>query len=535
MDTDCLPFLEIPGTTRLFLDFLQRKPEVQSFYPASTHPIDQLATFARTVARPSAISQVAQILKRQNQAWSASSETLTNIDRLATGASAVVTGQQVGLFLGPAYTFHKAVTVIRLSRELCNRGVDAVPIFWMASEDHDLAEVNHVTVPDKDGGLQRLQTGSSAAGQMPVGEIPLNADLMPLIDQLAELLGDSESEIIRVLRDAYVPGASFSAAFAQAMSRIFGKHGLILLDPSDPALHRVSERIYESAAVKSEELTRALLTRNKELQEAGYHVQVKVTNSSTQLFFRNGNARQAVQRKNDHFGANGKQWTAEQLRQQIADTPESFSPNALLRPVVQDYLLPTAAYVAGPAEIAYFAQSEIIYRQLLGHSMPIWPRFSATLIEPRLDHWMRKYGVGLRDVLLPKEDFTTALARRTIPADLKEDFDRSHEQLEKLLRPLQRSLGHVDPTIAAASEVAARKMRYQLERLESRAARAHLRREDALERQAGLISSSLFPNRELQERQIAGIYFLARHGTELLDRLIAQMRPECSDHQIVRL
>lgn len=533
MDTDCLPFREIPGTTRLFLDFLQGKPEVQAFYPASTLSIDQLAKHAGTIVPASNVQQVAEVLRRQNQAWNAGAETLKNIERLTAGARAVVTGQQVGLFLGPAYTLYKAVTAIRLARELSARGLDAVPVFWMATEDHDLAEVNHVTLPAKEGGLQRLQTSSATATQTPVGEISLDGDVTQLIDQLAGLVAGSE--IVGIVRNTYVPGASFSSAFAKLMTRLFGRHGLILLEPSDPALHRIARPIYESAVQKSDEITRALLARNKELEAAGYHAQVKVTNSSTPLFFRNGNARQAVQRKNGHFAANGKQWSGEQLRQEIADRPELFSPNALLRPVVQDSLLPTAAYVAGPAEIAYFAQADVIYRQLLGRNTAIWPRFSATLVDERIGRWMQKYGLGLRDVLQPKQDFTAALARRTIPADLKEDFDRSREQLERILNPLRRSLQALDPTIAAAGEVTTRKMRYQLERLESRAARAHLRREDVLERQAALISSTLFPNRELQERQIAGVYFLGKHGLEFIDRLIAQARPDCPGHQIVRL
>jgi bacillithiol synthase len=533
LDPDCLPFREIPGTTRLFLDFLQHKPEVQSFYPNSTPSLDQLANHARSVKPASTIPQVAEILKRQNAGWNASPESLKNIERLAGGACAIVTGQQVGLFLGPAYTLYKAITAIRLAQELSARGVDAVPIFWMASEDHDFAEVNHVTLPDKQGDLQRLDIGSRNAGQITVAEIALNNDVDQLLDRFAGLVDGAE--IVRLLRETYAAGSSISDAFARAMSSLFAKHGLILLNPSDAALHQVAEPILGAAALQTEELNRALLARNKELDAAGYHAQVKVTGSSTQLFFHSGSARVAIHRKNGHFAANGKQWTAEQLRQEIADNPELFSPNALLRPVVQDFLLPTAAYIAGPAETAYFAQSEVLYRQLLGRSTPIWPRFSATLLEPRLSHWMRKYGLGLRDVLQPKEEFTATLARRTIPAELKEDFDRSREQLDKLLRPLQRSLDGLDPTIATAAEVAARKMRYQLQRLESRAARAHLRREDVLRRQASLISANLFPNRELQERQIAGVFFLASHGTELIDRLIAQMRPECFDHQIVRL
>jgi bacillithiol synthase len=195
--------------------------------------------------------------------------------------------------------------------------------------------------------------------------------------------------------------------------------------------------------------------------------------------------------------------------------------------------LPTAAYITGPAETAYFAQAQLVYERLLGKATPTWPRFSATLIEPRLASWMRKYGLRLSDVLQPKADFVTTLARRTIPADLKDDFDRSREQLERLLAPLLHSLRQLDPTVEAAGEVAARKLRYQLERLESRAARAHLRREQVLERHAKMLSSMLFPEKELQERHIAGIYFLARFGTELIDRLLTEYKPECRDHQVI--
>jgi bacillithiol biosynthesis cysteine-adding enzyme BshC len=317
------------------------------------------------------------------------------------------------------------------------------------------------------------------------------------------------------------------------MARLFSAHGLIVLEPSDPALHQIGSPIFGMAAQNAQSLAHALMARDKELEAAGYHSQVKVGGSSTLLFFLKDGARVPVHRKNSHFNVAGEHWTQSQLQERIAANPEMFTGNVLLRPVLQDYLLPTAVYITGPAETAYFAQAQIVYERLLGRTTPIWPRFSATLIEARLASWMRKYGLTLGDVLQPKDDFVAKLAERTIPADLKDDFDRSREQLERLLAPLLHSVQKLDPTVAAACEVAARKMRYQLERLEKRAARAHLRREAVLERHAALLSSTLFPEKELQERHIAGIYFLAKYGPELIDRLLEEYRVECHDHQVV--
>lgn len=533
MDSECLSMRDVPGTSRLFLDFLSHSLQIRPFYPTSTLSIDELMQAQQGEIPSDRRQRVATVLTHQNQRWNAQNETFNNIERLRNGARAVVTGQQVGLFLGPAYTIYKAVTVIRLARELTSRGVEAVPVFWLASEDHDLAEVNHTFIPDGSRGLRRLETASRAGESAPVGDIVLQDDVGALVEEIKALIGDSE--VVELVRGAYVPGKSFATAFAELMTKLFSSHGLILLEPSDPEFHEIGAPLLQLAAEKADVLTAALLSRNKELESAGYHAQVKVTNSSTLLFFLKDGTRTAVHRKNAHFSVNGEQWTAEEFQNRIAKNPELFTANVLLRPVLQDYLLPTAAYIAGPAETAYFAQVQVVYEHLLGRTTPIWPRFSATLIAPRLASWMRKYGLHLRDVLKPKDDFVRTLAKRTIPADLKDDFDRSREQLERLVGPLLHSLKKLDPSVAAAGEVSARKMRYQLERLEFRSARAHLHREQTLERHATLLTSMLFPERELQERHIAGVYFLGKFGTELIDRLIASYHPECPDHQVFSL
>jgi len=534
LDSQCLSFREVPGSSRLFLDFLAGNPQVHPFYPSSTLSLDELAMQARSIDIPNERrQQVANLLEKQNRSWNAGLEALANIEKLRQGACAVVTGQQVGLFLGPAYTVYKAITVLRLARELGARGVDAVPVFWLASEDHDLAEVNHVIVPDGQGGLQRLATASSGEDSAPVGRINLHSDVSSLIENLKSLVGDCE--VVDFIREAYRPGETFAAAFGRLMVRLFSRYGLIFLEPSGAQVHSIAAPLLQKAGQRAQSLTQALLDRGKELEAAGYHSQVKVTSASTLLFYLRDGARFPVHSKNGHFSVDGEHWSREDFETRISSHPELFTANVLLRPVLQDYLLPTATYVAGPAETAYFAQVQVVYDDLLGRSTSISPRFSTTLMDARLASWMRKYGLRLRDVLQPKDDFLTFLSRRTIPADIKDDFDRSREQLQRLLTPLLDSLKKLDPTLESAGEVAARKMQYQLQHLESRAARAHVHREQVLERHVNLLSSILFPEKELQERKIAGIYFLAKYGTALIDQLLEQYKPECHDHQVIEL
>ncbi|HET9742622.1 MAG TPA: bacillithiol biosynthesis BshC, partial [Terriglobales bacterium] len=280
MDTECLSFADVPGASRLFLDFLQCSPQLRTFYPVAPRTIDELSAHARTRTFDPAIrAAAAAILGRQNRAWHAGEQTIANIERLRRGACAIVTGQQVGLFLGPAYTLYKAITAVRIARDLTSGGVDAVPVFWMASEDHDLAEVNHVYLPDASGELRRLQTASHGALEQPVGSVVLDEDVAGLVAQLVDVVGSSP--LLDAVAESYRPGRTFTAAFALLMTRLFSQFGLILLDPADPELHKLARPTLESAAAHSDDLNQQLLARDQELEAAGYHAQVKVVNSST--------------------------------------------------------------------------------------------------------------------------------------------------------------------------------------------------------------------------------------------------------------
>jgi bacillithiol biosynthesis cysteine-adding enzyme BshC len=537
--SQCLPFSQIPHTTRLFADFLAYSPKVQPFFPRSPHFSDWLKDETRRLRYDAQRRErVTAILEHQNQAWGASPETPKNIARLRAGAATVVTGQQVGLFGGPAFSIFKALTAIKLADEASRAGVETVPVFWLATTDHDLAEINNVSIPRPDGSLEKLTAPSQGLPDAPVGTVTFGAEIEPVVEAAAGLLG--ESEVVGLLREAHRPGENFGSAFARLFARLFADWGVILLDASDPELHTIAEPIYCAAIERAAELDDALLARGRDLEAAGYHQQVKVTPSSTLLFTLRDGARVPVHRRenggsNPDFLIGEERISQAELLRRIAAAPHHFSANVLLRPVVQDYLLPTLAYTGGSAEVAYFAQAAVVYEALLGRITPIIPRFSATLIEPKPQALLERYGLGLPDLFHGPERLREHLAASILPQELQAALDNAGTALEKSLATIRDSLARLDKTLVDAADNAGSKMHYQLDQLRSRAVRAELRQSEVLSRHAELLINALYPEKNLQEREVAGIYFVARHGGELLRQLYDTIHTDCLDHQIISL
>jgi bacillithiol biosynthesis cysteine-adding enzyme BshC len=538
----CLPFSQIPHTTRLFTDFLAYTASVQPLYPRSPHFQDWLKEEAAAISYDSGRRErVTAILERQNKSWDASPKTLANLDRLRKGAAAVVTGQQVGLFGGPMFAIYKALTAVKLAEQATAAGVDAVPIFWLATYDHDLAEVNHISIPGPDGALHVLTTTSHDVPSAPVSAVRLGDEILPLVEEAAKLLG--ESEATQFLRDCYRPGETLGTAFARFYARIFAEWGVIVLDASDGELDRVAQPIYRAAVERAGELAAAVLARGEALEAAGYHQQVKVTPSSVLLFMLQHGARTPIHRR-EHGGVSefviGSDAAAEKLSQaelldRINSSPELFSPNVMLRPVVEDYLLPTLAYTGGAAETAYFSQAGAVYEALLGRVTPIVPRFSATIVEPKMQRVLERHGITVPDVLTGPEALRRQLAERGLPEDLQSAFEAARNSLDSHLSNVKEKLLQLDRTLVDAAETARSKIEYQLERLHAQAARAEAQKSELVARHAEALSQALYPDKGLQERGIGGIYFLARYGREFLGQLHDAIQPDCHDHQILEL
>ena len=429
---DCISFASIPHTSKIFTDFLSYSSDVRRFFPTQPDAA-HIAAFGKSVSRdPQRQAAVADVLAKQNRTWGASEATLRNIERLRNGAFVVVTGQQVGLFGGPALALFKVASALALTKQVQALGVECVPVFWLASEDHDLAEVNQSLLLTPDLQLASFAAKTAGVEGAPVASIRFAEGTNDMVARAAELLG--ESLAADYLRESYTEGISFSDAYAKLYTRLFGDYGLILLTPSDTDLHRIAAPLFADAARRSAELDEAILARNRELSSAGYHEQVKVTAESTPLFALVDGARIPIHRSNGQFKVGRELVSAEELQRRIEASPEQFSANVLLRPVLQDYWLPTLAYIGGPAEIAYFAQAAVVYEKLLGRVTPIVSRMSATLIEPRIERLLTKYHVDLPEMFHGECELRDCIAARALPPELKQNFGDARDAVNEAMQ-----------------------------------------------------------------------------------------------------
>ena len=519
MDFRALSFRQVPHQPKLFLDYVDHFEKVQSFY---AHPptMEAVTRAARKLDYPEdRRAEVASILRKQNVVRGAGAETLSNLDLLEKGAIAVVSGQQVGLFTGPAYAIYKALTAVQIADELTREGISAVPIFWMATEDHDLEEVRHTTWFDQ-GKLVRFELPAGAEMGRPVGRIPLGAEIEPLVQEAAEVLANQGSDqLAQYLRESYRPEETYGSAFGKLFARLFAPQGLILMDPLDSGLHKVAAPLYQHALAERDTLNDKLLERGKELEQAGFEATVKVTSKSTLLFSFKDGSRQAVTASSQEFQAGDKSWPREELVHLTHREPENFSPNALLRPVVQDYLLPTAASIAGPTEIAYLAQAEVVYRQLLGRMPVVLPRAGFTLVDAKASKLLRKYELEVEEVWAGSQDLRHKMEKKSVTGSLAKDFERDQQQIAEMLNGLGEKIEALDPTLKNTVEKTREGIEFHLDKLRRKAGMA-------LDQKAGLVAaheqhleSLLNPHKALQERELCLLPFLARWGAGGLGEL----------------
>ncbi len=535
MECHCLPAHELPHTTELYAAFLTDFARVRRFF---AHPADfegARAAAAEVSLVPEARRGICELLSEQNRAFGGGSEVARNIDRLAAGAAAVVTGQQAGLFGGPAYSFYKALSAVELARQLTKSGVQAVPVFWLASEDHDLAEINHCYWY-AGGGLQRLELlpEVDAEGRS-VGHVPLGSEGERLAERAVALLeGESLEWVADALRESYTQRDTFSTAFGKLMTRLLAGRGLVVLDPLDRRLHQLAAPVFEQALEQREELAGALLARNKELEKAGFHAQVRVTARSTLLFFEAEGRRLAVRQQGEGLVAGSAKFSNDELRAALESSPESFSANALLRPIVQDAVLPTAAYIGGPAEVAYLAQSQVIYKRILGRMPAVLPRAGFTLVDAHVGKLLKRYGLTVQNVMASRQGLHRKLELASVPRGLARQFDGGEKSLRVLLRKLRVPLKKLDRSLAGALDTAERKMLYQFLKLRGKAGRAENLRAGVLDRHERTLLDSLYPHRAPQERVQGLLPWLARYGPGLLVELERRAKGG-AQHQVLYL
>ena len=552
MTAECYPIADLPGLSKLFVDFTDPGGAADPASLRRWYPSDPFSMrwSAQAPELPEAQRELlADALRSQGEGCGTGPAALANVELLRAGAAAVVTGQQVGLFGGPLLTLLKAATAIRKAKDATEAsGRPHVPVFWLATEDHDLAEVDQVSLPGKSS-VETLRLDLRKESARPVGGLALDSGdeagrvkLEAELDRVSDLLG--WAPVCDKLRACYAPGATLASAFGRFLSQVFAREGLVVMDAAGRAFHSLGANVLRAAIERAGELERALVQRSEELVAAQYHAQVLVVPGHSLLFLIDAEtgARTPLRRVSaDSRGADwkaaGRLYTSAELLAILETQPERLSPNALLRPVFQDAVLPTAAYVGGPAEIAYFAQSEVLYERILGRVTPVLPRLSATLVDPAMASALVAHEVQFPQLLEAGtiDALALRLGARAMPIEAKRKLSTVGNSMEAELTALAEYMTALSPDLGRAAGVSGSKMRYQMNRLRRMAATFELQKESSLRKHATALMLNLLPGGHLQERVLAGVWFLARFGETLPALLVEHAGQECPGHRVLYL
>lgn len=542
---EALGFENIPHQSRLFLDYLRGEPELLRFYPSAVGFHQDVSQRAPEVlaAQKTERRALCDALEDLNRGWGAQAKTIESIARLREEDTvAVVTGQQAGLFTGPLYTIYKALSAVKLAGCLTDRGTKAVPVFWIATEDHDFAEVATAEFIGCDCRLAEISVSPEMHREgMPVGHVRLDASINETVERLLATLPDTEftPELRSILVDSWAPARGYGEAFARMMTHLMTDYGLILLDPQAAKLKELAAPLYAEAARRAPEIASAVEARSRELVEVGYHAQVVATSDSFPLFLHTeeGSRHSVTRTERGTYKAkeSDEEYTAEELAELALRDPSRFSPNVTLRAVVQDYLLPTVVYLGGAAEIAYFAQTTEVYRVLGRPQTPILPRASMTIVEHRTGRTLSRYNLSLSDFFAGLESVLARVVEEHLGSEAAQSFDEAERAVESELDKLKEQLKSIDPTLADALETGRRKIEYQLTGLRTRFHRAQMNRDKAAHRQLERAAAQLYPQKSLQERHINVTSLLARHGRYCINWIYDAINLGSHDHQVVYL
>lgn len=522
MQCTCVRHTDLPHTSSLFADVLYHPDRTAGFY---RYPFRELSSFQEAARHVDLSDERRAMLIAALREQNPESPSLARLAQ--PGTVAVVTGQQVGLFSGPAYTMYKVLHAAKLAAWLSANGLPAVPVFWLATEDHDFAEVNHVWVFDAAHRPVKLEMRRTASAQ-PVGGIALASP--PVAELRAAFEGlPFADEVATLVEETYRPGATMGAAFGNLLHRLLEKYDVLQVDPIQPAFRKLAAPLLRSAVEAAPELTDAVLSRDRELAAAGYHAQVHIEDHTSFVFLLENGRRLALRRHGDEYILNGRRFTTREL----ADRAESLSPNAILRPVAQDSMLPTVAYIGGPAEVAYLAQSAAIYDRLLGRMPVAMPRAGFTILDQRTDKLMRRYGLSLRDLFHGPEPLRDRIAAQLVPPSVREAAAKARETVQGSLGMLRAELAAFDSTLASASDRSLRKIRHQLDKIEHKTGHEALRRDQRAARDADSVYGLIYPEKHLQERLYSFLPFLAKHGLDLTDQVYGEIQLDCPDHRLM--
>ncbi len=497
------------------------------------------AAIARTQQHNRNREAVATVIRAQQEERGAPHAAREAGAKLANRATvAIVTGQQAGAFGGPLFTLLKAVTALQLARRTArNHDVPAVAVFWVDAEDHDWEEVRSCTVLDAEYQPRTVTLSSpEGAGELPVASLTLDERVEQAIAELKTVLLQTEftPDVIDGLTRTWCAGTGMARAFAAWLERLLGPYGLIVFESADPAAKPLAGEVFTRELASPGRTAALAADAGNRLASRGHTPQVLPQHDSLSLF-RLDHGRRPIRRQGSDYVAGDEVFSADALAREAAAHPEGFSPNVLLRPIVQDTLLPTICYVAGPSELAYLGQLRGVYEQF-GVPMPLmYPRATATLLDSGASRFLSKYGLALEDLQPQDESALNRLLASQLPAEVEQALRDASTQIEQAMKRVIDALPALDPTLAGAAKTTLGKMQHELRSLHNKVIHAAKKRDETLRRQFMRAQAQAFPHGQPQERVLGVVYFLDKYGPALVDLLITELPLDMGKHWVIAL
>ena len=526
-----------PWIRRFAADYAYNFPSVAAFFSGNPRDANSWAHAIRCAhANARHRQEVATVVARQQEQRGAPPAAREAAHQLADPRGvAVVTGQQAGLFGGPLFTLLKALTALKLADRVArDHNVPATAVFWIDAEDHDWDEVRTCTVFDENlaGRTIALPPRSASHDPSPVARVQLDTSVAGAIDELEQVMPPTEfrTQLISDLREDYKPGAGMAFAFGRWLERLLGPRGLVVFDSSDPAAKPLAGPVFVRELSSPGETARLATAAGSDLVTNGYHSQVQAHDVA--LFHLDG-GRRAIRRQADRFVIGEETFAAQDLMRMATSTPTAFSPNVLLRPIVQDTLFPTVCYVAGPNELAYLGQLRRIYERF-GLPMPLmFPRASATLVDSATFRFLQKYKPPIESLQRQDELGLNQLLHAQIPPAVEDAFTSAARAIDSEMAKLIEAIPALDPTLEGATKSTLGRMQHDLTSLHGKMIQAAKRRDETLRRQYNRARALAFPGGHAQERSIGFVSFLNQYGPALVDRLDHELPLDFGHHWIV--
>jgi bacillithiol biosynthesis cysteine-adding enzyme BshC len=529
-----------PWIRRLAADYAYDFRSVAPFF--SGDPADRAAwadAIARTQTHDRRRGDIAAVIAAQQARRGAPARAREAGSLLADRRTvAIVTGQQAGLFGGPLFTLFKALTAIKLAEQVArDHQVPAVAIFWIDAEDHDWEEVRSAAVFDEALAPRSVSLPSRPGAEpAPVATIALDQSILAALDEIERLLPPTEfrGSLLDSLRRAYAPGVGMADAFGRWMEEVLGGRGLIVYDSSDPAAKPLVSQVFARELSMPGQTVKLAALAGSDLTARGYHAQVHGNDDGLALFHIDG-GRRAIRQQDGGFLVGDQQFAAPALVEQARSQPTGFSPNVLLRPIVQDTIFPTICYVAGPNELAYLGQLRGVYEHF-GVPMPLfYPRATATILDSAALRFLTKYRLPLEALQAQDEAALNELLKTQIPPVVDESFTEAEKAIGAQMARVIQAMPALDPTLEGAARSTLERMQRDLQSLHGKMIQAAKRRDETLRRQFLRTRALTFPGGHVQERTIGFISFLNQYGDALLDRLDDLLPLDTGHHWIVAI